>query len=199
MVASQHQALEQNVHRFVAEYIPSLYELIAALNAARISHYSSGCGVKSVTFELFPAATVVESLIGLLTLDREYRPSAASGLKDFSTSDGYNPGIFFIMYLRRWSGFAKTVMINEGDLPRGIAAAKAHIIIESLIRRLGNIEGPISRSNLRKLEQSSAFVQLMESIGLALASTMHRRSSEIHGKQYNYHKAMSAALGAQAA
>jgi|GEM_PF-3607430 len=200
MVKSDNSKLAQHIHRFLAEYASVFESLMASLNEAQISHYSSGCGLKSVTFQIFPASDMVKNMLGLLSLDREYKETTGGGLKDYSENDRYNPGLFFIMYLRRWSGFAKIVMHNEGDSPRGIAAAKAKLIMEDLIVRLGNVKGPLCRANRKKIEQTSAFVKMMAEIGLELTSHKQKTAdSHLKNSTYNYHKAMTAALENRAA
>ena len=178
---------EQQIREFLSLYESSLHNLVALLDEARISHYSSGCGTKGVTFEIFPASDQIMELLRMVSLDRAHKATTSSGLKDVSTKGGPNPANDFMLYLRRWSGFAEQVMKREGDSPRGVAAARARLIADNLIQRLGE-------------DKSARFLRLMETVGLLLLARKQseddrRMAKTQEARKHNYLKAMAAAQG----
>jgi hypothetical protein len=155
----QAQTLEQRINDFVSVYGADLSQLAALLNEAGISHYSSGCGSKHITFDLFPAATYVEEIINMLNTEREFKNTLCGGFKD--AKGEYNPAQDFILYLRRWQLFAEQAMNKEGESKRGIIAANAKLLLESLYIRL-------SEGKSGKLLKTASFCKLMEALGTHL-------------------------------
>ena len=200
MVQRNRQKLEERLQHFAAEFAPALKQLIVFLKEAGISHYSSGCGIKSVTFDLFPASDQVAKLMELLSLNRPYRPNSTSGLKDFSPMDGYNPAYYFVKYLKRWSGFAAIVMHNEGDSARGIAAAQAKALLDMLSERFGSTCKTVNFLRRSAAGKINEFAQLMQDIGEYLVACEEQlRTQNNQNVKENYQRAMAAATNRHAA
>jgi len=182
-------SVESALEQFRSRYALSLRQLATLLDEAGISHYSSGCGTKQVTFDLFPASGYVKEFLNLLTLDRSLRSEHSNGFKD--ANGDYNPAHDFIMYLRRWALFAEQAMRNEGDSKRGIAAARAKLLLDELSSGLGeNKNGTLLKS--------TNIAALMRIIAAKLE--MRQRAEEKEQKtprkllgHHNYLKALAAA------
>lgn len=182
-------SIENMLHRFRAEYELSLRQLAALLDDAGISHYSSGCGNKHVTFDLFPASSYVETFLTLLTVDRSLRAELSGGFKD--AQGDYNPGHDFVLYLRRWGLFAEQVMRTEGDTPRGIAAAKAKLLLDELSTTLGE-------NKIGSALKTANIVALMRIVAAKIETRQkmedseHKTPRKLRG-HHNYLKALAAA------
>jgi hypothetical protein len=202
MVKSQDIGIEERLSAFHAQFAESLQALIAALNTARISHYSSGCGNKSVTFDIFPASTYVAELLRMVSLNRAYKAKPHQGFRDASRKDSYNPAREFLQYLRRWSHFAEQVMQHEGASLRGVAAAQAKLIMTDLMANLNLNTVPAKSQSGRfsNLPIPTDFSRLMADIGLALEVEAQKEKEEekvFHKKasEHNYFKALAVAQG----
>lgn len=136
MGVKEESNVEGQLRQFCAQYGDEFKQLAGLLTSAGISHYSSGCGNKRVTFDLFPASPYVEEFLKLLDLDRPLRKKMSGGFRDACPKGEYNPGQEFIMYMKRWSLFAEQVMQTEGDATRGIAAAQTKLLLDDLISKL---------------------------------------------------------------
>lgn len=194
--------LEYAIQHFHNEYTPSLYTLADKLNEAGISHYSSGCGLKKATYDIFPASHYVYSLVALVSLSRHHRSkSAGTGLKDCSVMSEYNPAHQFMQYLGRWSGFAEEIMRKEGDSARGVAAAQAKLLMESLIQKLSAksaLKPSRLGAKLAAISREMDFYELMRNIGRWLeihhhATGENTKSNARQRMQQNYQKALQAA------
>jgi hypothetical protein len=199
-MSKSHNALERKMEAFLDIYGESLQALMDNLNEAGISHYSSGCGVKNVTFNIFPAAAYIAELLAMISLDRSHKSKVRWGFKDASSQSNYNPGHEFIHYLRRWSHFAEQVMKNEGDAPRGVAAARAKLIMGDLIERLTLDSQQVSKANIKALPRSTDLSRVMQEIGLLLESRQTDENNEWrengqHSERENYARALAAAQG----
>ncbi len=193
LMNNKERALEQQINEFRGYYEFSLKSLITALNDAGISHYSSGCGDKSVTFHIFPAAAYVEEIIHMLSLKRDYKTKSHNGFRDARGRTEYSPAVDFIQYMKRWSLFAEQAMRSEGASNRGVAAARAKLIMNDLIERLSEDKtGPALRT--------TGFAKLLYLIG----QTLHDRAKEekehshharSHQGNENYYEALNAAQG----
>lgn len=185
--------LEQNIAAFRSYYEFSFKSLITALNEAAISHYSSGCGTKRVTFDIFPAAIYVQEMLSMLTLKRAFKTRIYNGFRDALGRTEYNPAQDFILYMKRWSLFAEQAMRTEGASARGIAAARAKLIMADLIERLG--EGKTGTA-----ARTTRFAKLLFDIGKALDTRIkqdveRQKASETQHGRNNYLAAMHAAGG----
>lgn len=195
----EEKKLEQAAGEFRFHYGFSFKSLITALNEAHISHYSSGCGTKRVTFEIFPAAGYVEEILRMLTLARAFKAKNHNGFRDASAKSDYNPANDFILYLKRWSLFAEQAMRSEGASERGIAAARAKLIMDDLVdslgeRRINPKTGAVSKNI------STRFAKLMADIGRTLEARENsendseKRVTQQQAKA-NYLEALEAAGG----
>ncbi len=192
--------LEKDLQDFLAQYSESLQALMSDLDEARISHYSSGCGTKKVTFDIFPASAYVAEMLGLLSLNRPHITKARWGFKDASSKNTGNPAHDFIQYLRRWSLFAEQVMKTEGDASRGVAAARAKLTMADLIQRLTQDAAPVRKVNVKAPQRTGSFLRLMQEIGLTLESreknSLDKKKTDTQKTgQRNYLKALAAAQG----
>lgn len=184
-------SVEGMLQKFRAEYELSLRQLATLLDEANISHYSSGCGTKRVTFDLFPASAYVEEFLTLLTMDRAPRKEFSGGFMDANPVNNYNPGHDFILYLRRWQHFVEQVMRNEGDTDRGISAAKAKLLLDELTECLGENKNGSMLKNTH-------LAALMRIIALKLETTRSTNANtqepprKLRG-HHNYLKALAAA------
>lgn len=151
-------ALQKRIDDFLSLYRHDLVQLSQALKLAGISHYSSGCGTKQVTFDLFPAHGYVDEMLRMISLTREYKDKLLGGFKDSTAKNDYNPAHDFMLYLRRWQFFAEQAMYNEGASARGMSAAHAKLLSESLYARL-------SERKSGQALKTTAFCLLMKSIG----------------------------------
>lgn len=200
-MSSQVNQLQQAIQHFHGEYTPTLRTLEKLLDEAGISHYSSGCGNKRITYDIFPASYYLRALIDLVSLDRKYKSKSDTGLKDFCMRSEYNPAHQFLAYLQRWTGFAEDVMQQEGDSARGIAAAQAKLLMNELMIRLSHRqEGKSIRlgAKLSAIVAPMDFYELMRRIGITLQENGHqnRDTVAVTAKQrqdLNYKKALAAA------
>lgn len=188
-VKTEHAALEQAIGTFRTTYEPLFTALMDALDEAHISHYSSGCGTRKMTFDIFPASGCVRDMLTLLTMERKHK-SRLAGLKDAVPHLGYNPATEFMQYLRRWIGFAEQVMQREGVAARGVAAARAKLLMEDLMKRL----------NESKAGKVSEFFKLMDAISAALLAQEHHEREQVkstisQAKKQNYLQALAFAQG----
>jgi hypothetical protein len=194
---SEEAMLAGIVADFKAEFLLTLTSLATALDDAGISHYSSGCGTQRVTYDIFPASQHVHGLIDLLSLDRLHLTKTTYGLKDATATSEYNPASEFLSFLRRWHGFAEHAMRNEGDTERGIAAARAKLIMDDLIERLSQSTAEMG-SDFKVGGRINAFAAMMRALGLTLESR-RRRNEEVHVVQKresngnNYDRALARA------
>jgi hypothetical protein len=184
MVKSDNMILEQSIQSFRERYGAGFETMIHLLNAAGISHYSSGCGTKSVTFDIFPASQTVKEMLSMLSLDRPFKKKGV-GLRD--ARDTYNPANEFMQYMRRWMGFVEQVMKHEGDSARGIAAAQAKLVMDNLMQQL--CEGKPIGSKLTE------FAKLMENIARILLANAqnnvdHTKTVRKTHQDHNYRKAL---------
>lgn len=192
------EVLEPLIREFHARYAPLVLELAALLDEAGISHYSAGGGTYSVTFDIFPASAYAAELLNLLSLSRPHRTRPENGFRDASSSREHNPANEFMLYLRRWTHFAEQVMQREGDGPRGIAAARAKLLMADLASRMAYAT-PREKTGLRSGPPPvSDFARLMRLIGLTLEartrlSAEGRKTNTSEAQQRNYQKAMAAA------
>lgn len=189
--------VEQKLAMFMEYYAASFHNLIAALDEAHISHYSPGCGMQRVTFDIFPASAYVKEFVAMLSLERAHRPKPIGGFRDASKTGEYNPANDFIQYMRRWLGFSEQVMRVEGDSDRGTAAARVKIILDDLIERLagGSQNADPRKSNTAK---PAEFSKLMREIGLSLESgrkhaEAHTQAQKARATDINYAKALTRA------
>jgi hypothetical protein len=185
------QGLESLVAQFRSEYALTLKNLMTMLDEAHISHYSPGCDERHVTFQIFPASGYVAEMLRMVSLERDHKPKNSSGLRDAERRFDYNPAVDFIHYLRRWSIFAEQVMRAEGPKPRGVAAARALLIMQGLVEALS--EGKTS-AQLRM----TTFAKLMAEISATLETREkenreYSRTAQSQQDQANYHAAMRAA------
>lgn len=200
--------LQQAILHFQTEYIPHLETLSDLLDEARISHYSSGSGVKRITYDIFPASYYVDDMIRMVSLDRNHKKTSDTGLKDFMSGREYNPAYQFNQYLKRWSEYAEEVMASEGDSPRGVAAAKAKLLMNNLAPRLAQrpatrnnrLGAKLSGTNDSNASKSMDFYELMRSIGhtLQVRKENERTRMDMSAKErreLNYKKALAAASG----
>ena len=191
MAAKEESTLIIELQRFNANYGNTFAQLQKFLDAAGISHYSSGCDNKHVAFNLFPASQYIECFCGLLDLDREPVTKNIGGFKDASVKGSYNPACEFIMYLRRWSLFCEQVMRNEGETARGIAGARAKLLLDELFTQLSEEKtGPMLKSTL--------LGRIMRAISAHLEEKANSRpqsdaSQQAKLAQENYLKALAAA------
>ncbi len=207
MTSFENTTLENNIQRFHSEYASVLQALAQALNEACISHYSSGCGIKKVTHDIFPAAGHVTDLLDMVRLDRNHRPTnkmkSDTGLKDVSSHSEYNPAIHFLQYMRRWSSFAEQVMQREGASARGVAAARAKLIMADLMVSFSPQPSPKAvklSAKIGALPSKLDFPGLMQAIGLSLEShtrngTENTTVSVKQRMEQNYRHALAAASG----
>lgn len=192
---NMNQHLEKAISAFCAEYSLSFRHLMQSLDEAHISHYSSGCDNRHITYEIFPASGYVAEMLRMVSLERSHKPKNSSSLRDAIARVEYNPAIDFVHYLRRWSLFAEQVMRAQGPSPRGVAAARAKLMMDRLIENLSEGKSGI------QLKQT-AFARLMAEISVELEArekqqTDHVRTSQSQQDQANYHAALRAAGGAQ--
>jgi hypothetical protein len=184
-------ALDQRLENFLAVHGENLLRLSGELDAANISHYSSACNNKHITFDIFPASAHVRQLLAMLSTRRTHRAFDSQELQDASLGGKRNPGQDFLRYLQRWSTYGEQVMRLEGDSPRGVAAARARLIMQHLNAQMGaNAEGG----------KVSPFFLLMRDIGLALEARGKESHSSAKARmeqitEHNYYKALSAAEG----
>lgn len=179
------EALQPQIDRFLASFLADLRQLSQALEQAGISHYSSGCGSKSVTFDLFPAHAYVDEMIRMLDLQRNHKDTLYSGFKDASPQQGYNPGHDFMLYLKRWQHFAEQAMQREGSSQRGIIASRAKLLAESLVARL-------SEGKAGAALKTTRFCRMMEAISAELAQkakTEKAKLAALHRENVNNHLA----------
>ncbi len=185
------EALRKQVEEFQARFGERLHYLVQQMDLAHISHYSSGCESRYVTFEIFPASAYVAEMIRMISLDREYKPRSSQGFRDADRRVDYNPGVDFLHFLRRWSGYAEQVMRSEGSSARGVAAARALVTMQQLSVELS--EGRAS-TQLR----STSFVRMLSDISLLLESKQtnnsgHARATQSVQDDENYQAALMAA------
>ncbi len=202
-MSNQKAMLEKAITHFHEEQTPGLHALASALDEACISHYSSGCGIKKVTFDIFPASLYVHDMVGMVSIARNHKSRSDTGLKDASRYSDFNPAYQFMQYLRRWSGFAEQVMQSEGDSVRGIAAARAKLIMGELMEELAPkpaSKGSKLAAKIAPLPNYDDFFVLMHTIGLHLEAhkaqdTEHRAITMQQRLKQNYERAMAAATG----
>ena len=202
-MSNQETILDKAIQQFHNDLAPGLNALADALDEAGISHYSSGCGVKKVTFDIFPASLYVRDMINMVTLQRNHKSRSDTGLRDATKYGDFNPANQFMQYLRRWSGFAEQVMQGEGDSARGIAAARAKLIMAELMEELAPKQAARSSklgTKVASLPNYDDFFVLMHSIGLYLEShklqeTEHRTVTKQQRLKQNYERALAAATG----
>jgi hypothetical protein len=163
--------LAQAIDDFRAQYEPALAQLASLLDASNISHYSSGCNDKRLTYDIFPASDYVRELLGMLSLERGYKPRMYNGYRDSTGQNEYNPAVDFMHYLRRWSGFAEQAMRTEGASARGTTAARAKLMMDELFLALS--EGK-SGATMR----TTHFARLMIEIGRALELATRQNSEQ---------------------
>jgi hypothetical protein len=185
------QALRQQIEEFHARCGDRLRYLAQQLDLAHISHYSSGCESRYITFEIFPASAYVLEMVRMISLDREHKPRSSNGFRDADRRIDYCPGVDFLHFLRRWSGYAEQVMRSEGSSPRGVAAARALVTMQELGTELS--EGRAS-TQLR----ATSFVRMVSDIGFLLESkhSSHHeqsRTQQTSQHQDNYQAALTAA------
>lgn len=158
----EHDALiEQRIDHFRQSYEAKFASLIEALNNAGISHYSSGCGGKRITFDLFPAATYVEDFTDMFALNRTHKAKGEGNYHDARQSDLYNPAKDFIDHMNRWLYFAEEV-IGTNSSPRAKHAASAKKLMNELILAFTAIPRMSAKSKLPEV------FELLRDIGLAL-------------------------------
>ncbi len=202
-MSNQKVLLENAIQQFHSEITPGLNALAEAFDEAGVSHYSSGCGVKKVTFDIFPASGYVRDLVNIVSLQRNHRSRADTGLRDSTKYGDFNPAIQFMQYMRRWTGFVEQIMQSEGDSSRGIAAARAKLIMSELMEELA--PKPATKNSklgakIASLPNYEDFFVLMHAIGLYLeshkiAETEHRTTTRKQTQENNYARAMAAAMG----
>lgn len=158
------------IDHFLRLHADDMQKLAAWLDESHISHYSSGCGTKRVTFDLFPASEHVREMLHMINVGREFKSTLSGGFKDAQPKGEYNPGMDFILYLRRWQLFTEQAMRNEGTSERGIAAAQARQVLESLYEKLS--EGKTGRA-LR----ATAFCRLLDAISQYLSEKTAREAA----------------------
>lgn len=198
---SSDSAIEKAIQQFHSDLAPGMQALADALDEAGVSHYSSGCGIKRVTFDIFPASGYVRDMLDMVRLDRSFKSRSDMGLPDASSTNDANPAQQFMLYLRRWSGFAEQVMQQEGDSSRGVAAARAKLIMSELAEAMAPkaaIRTP--KMGMKTAPNYNDFFTLMRAIGLHLESnTKHQndtRSVSVRERmETNYKRAMAAATG----
>lgn len=182
------------VEQFRRAYCPTLAQLAGLLDEAGISHYSSGCGVKRVTFDIFPASDTIRAFEKLLVLDRAPVIKLCSGFKD--AKGDYNPAHEFLAHLARWSEFSQQAMASEGETSRGVAAGRAKLLIDQLLARL-------SEGKTNGMLKTAAFSRLMATIAAALAGREQAEAQSPAAPKklrahHNYLKALAAAQNAAA-
>lgn len=202
-MSNQQTLLENAITHFHLEITPGLNALADALDEAAISHYSSGCGVKKVTFDIFPASGYVRDMLTMVSLARNHRSRSDTGLRDATRYGDFNPANQFMQYLRRWTGFAEEVMQREGDSARGVAAARAKLIMGELMEELAPkqiVKNSKLGAKIASLPNYDDFFVLMHTIGLHLeshkiAETEHKTVTRQERLKQNYERAMAAATG----
>ncbi len=189
-------SLEQKLADFLEIYAPRFTSLAEALDGARISHYSHACGPQHVTFDIFPASAYVHGMLSMLSLNRTHRAKPSMGFKDTCLRTNYNPAQEFVQFMRRWHGFAEQVMRIEGDSLRGIAAARAKLIMDDLLVSLtATAAADLPGTLLRGAQRTNAFARLMHEISLALDASQ-KVSIAAHKRNVtdlNYVKALAKA------
>ncbi|MGE0754904.1 MAG: hypothetical protein AB7L92_07055 [Alphaproteobacteria bacterium] len=200
-MSQQTNQLKQAIQHFHGEYTPMLRALASLLDDAGISHYSSGCGNKRITYDIFPASYYVNALIDLVSLERDLKTKSDTGLKDFCPEREYNPANQFVLYLQRWTDFSEQVMQREGDTQRGIASAEAKLLMNELMIKLGQRnDGKSIRlgAKMSSVTRPMDFFELMRGIGMALQASVRERTehntlSAKERMEQNYKKALAAA------
>ena len=190
-LAEQKKNIEEEIYNFLQRYERSMRELSSRMAEAQISHYSSGCGGKRITYDIFPASVYVDEMLSMLTLDRSLKTKIINGFKDATAKGDYNPAIDFITYLRRWGGFAEQAMANEGASHRGIIAARVKLLTEELINALG--EGKTGQAI-----RTTSFAKLMQLISEMLelmerTDRDNRKKAKSQDSNLNYSDALEAA------
>jgi hypothetical protein len=189
MASKLENNVELELQHFRNQFALTFRQLTALLDEAGISHYSSGCGDKRVTFDLFPASLYVRSFTLLLDVNRAFIARLSNGFKD--AKGDYNPAHEFILYLRRWSMFAEQVMKTEGDDPRGVAAGRTKLLLDDLFLQLGENKNGVAL-------KTTSLANLMRSIATELENRERKAgigndgSKKLRG-HHNYLKALAAA------
>jgi hypothetical protein len=185
---SETNNVEAELQNFRSQFGLTFRKLATLLDEAGISHYSSGCGDKRVTFDLFPASLYVKSFADLLDLNRTPATHMSNGFKD--AKGDYNPAHDFVLYLRRWSLFAEQAMKTEGDAPRGVAAARTKLLLDDLSAQLGENKNGTGLKATR-------LANLMRAIAAELITRDSRATGYDGAKKlrghHNYLKALAAA------
>lgn len=172
-------ALEKRIEGFLSTYRHDLRQLSQALEQAGISHYSSGCGTKSVTFDLFPAHAYVDEMLNMLSLVRDHKETLCGGFKDATIKGNYNPAHDFMLYLRRWQLFADQAMQREGSSKRGAIAGHTRLLMESLFARLseGKAGAALKTTEFCKLMDAiSSFLSQVAKIEKAKLAAIHKKT-----------------------